>query len=149
MVTAPKPQHVPDFNRIVLRDAVAVNATTRAASRTDRARRTCQTEPFDKTSLRDKLDPLPFYIKADVTAMHWSLGFVPGMDAATTSVRPTRGSKTKRPVSPRCRAAKNGDELPPPHSTTSSARASSVGGTSSPSALAVLRLITSSNLVGV
>jgi hypothetical protein len=34
------------------------------------------------------------------------------------------------------------------YSITSSARTSSVGGTSSPSALAVLRLITSSNLVG-
>ena len=34
------------------------------------------------------------------------------------------------------------------HSITSSARASSVGGTSRPSAFAVLRLITSSYLVG-
>src|SRR5262245_40392537 len=34
------------------------------------------------------------------------------------------------------------------HSTTSSARASSVAGTSRPSALAVLRLITSSNRLG-
>src|SRR6266481_1495457 len=34
------------------------------------------------------------------------------------------------------------------HSITSSARASSVGGTSRPSALAVLRLMTSSNLIG-
>src|SRR6266516_2650328 len=34
------------------------------------------------------------------------------------------------------------------HSITSSARASSIGGTSRPSALAVLRLITNSNLVG-
>src|SRR5262245_693533 len=34
------------------------------------------------------------------------------------------------------------------HSITSSARASSVGGTSRPSALAVLRLMTSSNFVG-
>ncbi len=34
------------------------------------------------------------------------------------------------------------------YSITSSARASRVGGTSRPSALAVLRLITSSNLVG-
>src|SRR5262245_21678073 len=34
------------------------------------------------------------------------------------------------------------------HSMTSSARASTVAGTSSPSALAVLRLITNSNLVG-
>ena len=46
------------------------------------------------------------------------------------------------------RAAKQRDELAPPHSITSSARASSVAGTSRPSALAVLRLITSSNLVG-
>jgi hypothetical protein len=36
----------------------------------------------------------------------------------------------------------------PPHSITSLARASSVGGTVMPSALAVLRLTTSSNLVG-
>ena len=40
------------------------------------------------------------------------------------------------------------DELAPFHSITSSARASSVGGTSRPSALAVLRLITNSNLTG-
>src|SRR5262249_23408106 len=37
---------------------------------------------------------------------------------------------------------------PPHHSITSSARASSVGGTSIPSALAVFSLIPSSNLVG-
>src|SRR6516162_9141938 len=52
----------------------------------------------------------------------------------------------------RCRAAEQRDELAAPelsvHSITSSARASSVGGTSRPSALAVLRLITSSYLVG-
>jgi hypothetical protein len=46
------------------------------------------------------------------------------------------------------RAAEKRDELAAPHSITSSARASSVGGTSRPSALAVLRLITSSYLVG-
>ena len=46
------------------------------------------------------------------------------------------------------RAAEQRDELAPPHSITSSARASSVGGTSRPSALAVLRLMTSSYLVG-
>ena len=40
------------------------------------------------------------------------------------------------------------DELAPSHSITSSARASSVGGTSSPSALAVLRLMTNSIFVG-
>src|SRR6516165_7109260 len=49
---------------------------------------------------------------------------------------------------PRCyRAAEQRDELASPHSITSSASASSLSGTVRPSALAVLRLITSSNLV--
>src|SRR5262249_10967025 len=49
----------------------------------------------------------------------------------------------------RRRAAEQRDELAAPyHSITSSARASSVSGTTRPSALAVLRLTTSSNLVG-
>src|SRR5262249_41153283 len=47
----------------------------------------------------------------------------------------------------RC-AAEQRDELAAHHSITSSARASSVGGTVRPSAFAVLRLITSSYLVG-
>src|SRR6516225_2160550 len=48
-----------------------------------------------------------------------------------------------------CRAAEQRDErAAAAHSITSSARASSVGGTSRPSALAVIRLMTSSNLVG-
>jgi hypothetical protein len=46
------------------------------------------------------------------------------------------------------RAAEQSDELAPPHSITSSAVASSVGGTARPSALAVLTLITSSYFVG-
>src|SRR6516162_3078947 len=45
-------------------------------------------------------------------------------------------------------AAKQRDKLPPPHSITSSARCRKNKGTSRPSALAVLRLITSSNFVG-
>src|SRR6516164_6172543 len=53
---------------------------------------------------------------------------------------------------PRGRAAEERDEIAPfhrcNHSITSSARASSVGGTSRPRALAVLRLITNSYLVG-
>src|SRR5262249_40251525 len=40
------------------------------------------------------------------------------------------------------------DELAPPHSITSSARAMTVAGICRPSAFATLRLITSSNLVG-
>jgi hypothetical protein len=50
---------------------------------------------------------------------------------------------------PRCRVPEQRDELPAPdHSITSSARASSIGGTSRPSAFAVLRLTTISNFVG-
>src|SRR5712691_5408914 len=53
-------------------------------------------------------------------------------------------SRRKRP---RRRAADKRDELAPPHSITSSASASSVGGISTPNAFAVARLMTSSNLV--
>src|SRR5258705_316975 len=50
---------------------------------------------------------------------------------------------------PSCRGpTQQRDELAPFHSITSSARASSMGGTSRPSALAVFILITSSYLVG-
>jgi hypothetical protein len=48
----------------------------------------------------------------------------------------------------RCSAAEERDEPAPVHSITSSARASNVSGTVRPSALAVLRLMTSSNFVG-
>src|SRR6185503_10765869 len=46
------------------------------------------------------------------------------------------------------RSAERDNEVAPSHSITASARASRVGGTSMPIALAVLRLITNSNLVG-
>src|SRR6516165_11416585 len=49
---------------------------------------------------------------------------------------------------PRRRAAEQRDEVPPPHSITSSARCCKNHGTSSPSAFAVLRFMTRSNLVG-
>jgi hypothetical protein len=57
-------------------------------------------------------------------------------------LRPRR----KRPR--RRRAAEQRDELAPLHSTTSSASASSLSGIWRPSALAVLRLMASSNFVG-
>src|SRR5215468_3758971 len=57
-------------------------------------------------------------------------------------LRPRRNRPSRR------RAAEQRDELASLHSITSSARASSVGGTSRPSALAVLRLITNSYFVG-
>src|SRR6266498_789881 len=62
---------------------------------------------------------------------------------------PRRASLLLRVHRPfRRRAAEQRDELAPSHSITSSARASSVAGTSRPSAFAVLRLITNSYLVG-
>src|SRR5262249_15340854 len=56
--------------------------------------------------------------------------------------------RTRRERPRDCRAAEQRDELAAFHSITSSARASTVGGTSSPSTLAVLRLIISSYFVG-
>src|SRR5262249_36828825 len=55
-------------------------------------------------------------------------------------------ARRERPT--RCRAAEQRDERAALHSTTSSARCCKNHGTSSPSALAVLRLMTRSNLVG-
>src|SRR5262249_54732491 len=55
-------------------------------------------------------------------------------------------ARRKRPR--RRRAAQQRDERAALHSITSSARASSVGGTSRPSARAVFRLMTSWNLTG-
>src|SRR5207247_10902662 len=52
-----------------------------------------------------------------------------------------------RPERPRRRAAEQRDERAPLHSITSSAMASSPGGKLRPNALAVLRLITNSNLL--
>jgi hypothetical protein len=51
-------------------------------------------------------------------------------------------------LAPYCGAADQRYECAAPHSITSSASASMVGGTVRPSAFAVFRLITSSNLVG-
>src|SRR5215472_5971859 len=61
--------------------------------------------------------------------------------------RPAWLLRARRERPHRC-AAEQRDELAPPHSITSSARASSDGGIVRPSALAVIRLITRSNLVG-
>src|SRR5262249_13897935 len=49
---------------------------------------------------------------------------------------------------PRRHAAEQRDEIAPVHSITSSARASSMDGMATPIALAVIRFITRSNLVG-
>src|SRR5262245_48778096 len=68
-------------------------------------------------------------------------------------LRPSDAGCGRKRGSARCQLQKLSAEkahlnLPSQHSITSSARASSVGGTSRPSALAVLRLMTSSNFVG-
>jgi hypothetical protein len=60
---------------------------------------------------------------------------------------PLRLLRPRRERPQRRRAAKQRDELASPHSITSSARASSIGGMSRSSALAVFALMTSSNLV--
>src|SRR5262245_56779644 len=65
-------------------------------------------------------------------------------DAAELPARLRAGRQRPRGRRP----AEQRDERAPLHSITSSARASSVGGTSRPSIFAVLRLITSSYLVG-
>src|SRR6516225_6941897 len=59
-----------------------------------------------------------------------------------------RASRERPSKRSRRRAAEQRNELAPPHSITSSARASRRSGTASPSDLAVLRLSTKSNFVG-
>src|SRR5256885_1005526 len=57
------------------------------------------------------------------------------------------GARARRERPCRCPAEQRDERAAATHSITSSARASSVGGTSRPSALAVCRLMTNSNLV--
>src|SRR5262249_11277209 len=64
----------------------------------------------------------------------------------TDAAHPVRLLCTRR-ERPRRRGTNKRDELAPPPSITSAARARSVGGTLIPSALAVLRLTTSSSFV--
>src|SRR5262249_60226238 len=65
----------------------------------------------------------------------------------TDGPQPARLLRARREGQGR-RAREQRDERAPPHSITSSAVASSFSGMSSPSACAVLRLLTNSNLVG-
>src|SRR5262245_62036161 len=74
-----------------------------------------------------------------------SLQVIAGADQNADSPRALLRPRRNRP---RRRAAEQRDELATPHSMTSSARASTVVGTSRPIALAALRLITISYLVG-
>src|SRR5215472_10232754 len=68
-------------------------------------------------------------------------------DADAPHPRPLLRARCERPC--RCRAAEQREELAAvAHPITSSAVASRVGGTARPNALAVMRLMTRSNLVG-
>jgi len=81
----------------------------------------------------------------DAVAEAASVGITEEEHAYTIDLRLLR-PRYDRPC--RRRAAEKRDEPTPFHSITSSARASRDGGTVNPSAFAVLRLITSSYLVG-
>src|SRR5437763_8296894 len=70
----------------------------------------------------------------------------PNVNKADDRHRRVLRARCERPSG--SRAAEQRDELPSRHSSTSSARASSGEGISRPSTLAVVRLITKSNLVG-
>src|SRR5262245_28772144 len=69
-------------------------------------------------------------------------------DAEESDDRPFAGLLRPRGDRPRRRAAEQRDEVAASHSITSSARTSNEGGTSKPSAFAVLRLRIVSYLVG-
>src|SRR5256886_15446894 len=71
-------------------------------------------------------------------------------DLRQGACRPHRRRLLRMRCERRCRSqhSKQADERAPPHSITSSASASNLSGTSSPSALAAFRLMTNSNLVG-
>src|SRR6516162_10577388 len=79
---------------------------------------------------------------------HSTINAVGGSRHYFTSPHPLALLRASRERPRHRRAADQRYELAPPHSITSSARASSVGGTSRPSAFAVVRLTTRSNLVG-
>src|SRR6516162_3202590 len=101
----------------------------------------------------------PAIIDCDVLSLDiagFAQALVKGGQFARPGIRRALGEKSDhrhsrllraRRARPRCRAAEQRYELAAfHHSITSSARASSVGGTSKPSAFAVLRLMTSSYL---
>src|SRR5712691_1084188 len=101
---------------------------------------------FDRNVLaHDIAGLLEALLKCARTAQSWRCSAkIPDHRHRATLLRARRPNYRRRGR----RATEKRDELAAPHSITSSARASSEGGTSSPSAFAVLRLITSSYLVG-
>src|SRR5262245_51048667 len=92
------------------------------------------------------LDPAQFAQMRDKGGRPWTEGrSICAQESYGRQLSRLLRARSERPC---CRAAEQCDELAPPHSITSLANASSRSGTLRPSAFAVLRLITSSNLVG-
>src|SRR6516162_8956910 len=98
----------------------------------------CHVLPLNKASFHEALSE-PSHERSSLL---WRLDMHEANHGHGRLLRPRR----ERPHG--CRAAEQRDELASFHSITSSARASNAGGTSSPSARAVTRLMTNSNLVG-
>src|SRR5262249_24021833 len=117
-----------------------------------------------KAASAAKIAPSPASVDPDVAALRppglqqplpecggKGLSFLVALDMHHQQPDPPHALSQLRPrrEGPRCRRAANErDKRAAPHSITSSASASSFGGISRPSALAVLRLMTKSNLVG-
>src|SRR5262249_32647583 len=96
---------------------------------------------IDPTQIRNRSSE-----RGNVSLPHGIVFVAPHQHAdAAHSVRLLR-ARRKRPRD--CRATKEGDELAPSHSITSSARSRKASGIVRPIALAVVRLTTSSNFVG-
>ena len=81
----------------------------------------------------------------------WNAATMAGVSRAIAVENPTTGSAgccARAASGHDGRAAKNQDEIAPPHSITSSVRSRTLGGTSRPKPLATNPLTMSSNLVG-
>src|SRR5262249_57954370 len=103
-------------------------------------------ECYDQIAAIDETTLAQFVPERRIAEPHNSLrpGRADGKAAKEPDAINTPGLLRARRHRPRGREKR--DELAPSHSITSSARASSVGGTSRPSAFAVFRLTTNSNL---
>ena len=102
---------------------------------------------FSFDDLLQRIHPAASRVKrlaAETPALLIAFDLLADIDGRSLTHLPLRERRQR----PRRRAAEQRDEIEALHSITSSARASSEGGTSRPSALAALRLTTSSNLTG-
>src|SRR5262245_41303926 len=97
----------------------------------------------------DNLEILPLDVTQIAQTLLQAVDRRPPLVRENTDAPHRVGLLRMRRDRPPCRGtAEQRDELAPPHSITSSARASTIGGISRPNAFAVLRLMTSSNWLG-